>query len=365
MNKPLRPKQKDSDQELAFLPNFCTLDPIFKLTIGAQLLAFVLILAHGDKLSESWDELALLSIFVQWIALASAAVLCLFRPIFSRLTLFWSSCLAYGLVLVTAGGIALVCETFLITTQYQWGSSPDTIGEFVSRCLMISAIIALVALRYYYIQQQWKQKVQLESQAKVEALQARIRPHFLFNSMNIIASLIRSKPQLAELAVEDLSELFRATLKDRGSLVSIEEEIELCQHYIRIENLRLGDRLNMKWDIEDLPKDASIPMLSLQPLMENAIYHGIQPLPEGGTIEITGYREDNQLRLLVYNPVYKGYTRPEQKGNRLALANIRHRWNLLFGHKALVEIESKPNSFLVTLHFPYIKVTKRELVPGV
>src|SRR5579872_6568849 len=210
---PIIPRQEDN----FFLPNFCAAQPVFVLSIGAQLIAFILILAVGDILSESWYELGLLSVFVQWIALASAGMLCLTRRWLAKLSLFWMSIGAYLIIMATTALIAAAAQYMMIKINYQWGSVPETIGQFVTRCLMISSIFTLVALRYFYVQQQWKQRIELESQARVDALQARIRPHFLFNSMNIIASLIHSAPNKAEQAVEDISELFRATLRDTGS----------------------------------------------------------------------------------------------------------------------------------------------------
>jgi len=238
--------------------------------------------------------------------------------------------------------------------DYQWGSAPETMAQFVPRCISISAILAFLALRYFYVQQQWKQRIQLESQARVEALQARIRPHFLFNSMNIIASLIRTQPLLAEQAVEDLSELFRATLRDTGSTVPLSEEWILCRNYLRIEGLRLGDRLTVEADFSQVPEDASLPMLTLQPLVENAIYHGIQPLEKGGTIKIAARMEDNRVHILISNPV-PPFTPIRTSGNKIALANIRHRLNLLFGSQAKLKVDANPDRFEVTLIFPYLK----------
>lgn len=181
-----------------FLPNFCSVTSVFLLSIGAQLIAFVLILATGNNLNESWDELGLLSIFVQWIALTSAGALCLSRRWLSKLSLLWSAVFAYILIVLTTTLIAITAQYLMISINYQWGSTPETMAQFVFRCTVISAILSLVALRYFYVQQQWKQRVELESQARIDALQARIRPHFLFNSMNIIASLIRTDPLMAE-----------------------------------------------------------------------------------------------------------------------------------------------------------------------
>lgn len=338
-----------------FLPNLCALKSIFILAISAQLIAFVLILATGDILSESWDELGLLSVFVQWIVLTSAALLCLSRHALAKLSVTWSAITAYLMVVATTAIIAAAAQYLLIKINYQWGNTPETIGQFVIRCVSISAIMALVALRYFYVQQQWKQRIELESQARVEALQARIRPHFLFNSMNIIASLIQPQPKLAEQAVEDLSEIFRATLKDKGSMVPLSEEWILCRNYLRIEGLRLGERLTLDADLSAVPQDAAIPMLTLQPLMENAIYHGIQPLENGGTVTVTAEMIGNFICIRIKNPI-PPLTQPKPpQGNKIAMANIGHRLNLLFGSHAKLKINRTAEEYEIILTFPYLK----------
>lgn len=350
----------DTNNSLFFLPKFCGLKPLFMLVIGAELLAIVLIVATGDILSESWDELGLLSIFVQWIALASACSVCLCRRWLEKLPLLWSSTIAYMIVMLVTGVIASVAEQFLERFGYQPGNSAEFIPQFIVRCLIISAIISAVAFRYFYMQQQWQERIELETQARVQALQSRIKPHFLFNSMNIIASLIPTRPQLAEQAVEDLSELFRATLKETGSFVALSEEQALSEHYVRIEKLRLGRRLEVVWSLGDIPKDAAVPMLTLQPLMENAIYHGIQPLPEGGVVTVSGEFDGLNVKIKVHNPLFSGVAEGLKKhsGNRLALDNIKHRLYLLFGPDGNLTANPGKESYEVILEFPYKKITE-------
>lgn len=338
-----------------FLPNFCSVRSILALCIAAQLIAFVFILATGDILSESWDELGLLSIYVQWMALGSAGLLCIFRPWLSKLTLFWSATMAYVITLIASACISYLAQYLLIRMHYQWAGTSETIPQFMVRCTAISAIIALVTLRYFYILQQWKERIELESQARVEALQSRIRPHFLFNSMNIIASLIRTRPVQAEQAVEDLSDLFRATLRDSGSMVAMSEEWRLCENYLRIEGLRLGDRLTVHVDLTRIPQNAAIPMLTLQPLIENAIYHGIQALEAGGTVSVVGEMQDNIIEVLISNPVPPYSLRRKSTGNKIAVANITHRLHLLFGNQANLTAEVSEHLYAVKLVFPYFE----------
>ena len=213
---------------------------------------------------------------------------------------------------------------------------------------MVSGLV----LRYIYIQHQWRQRVRRESEARIQALQARIRPHFLFNSMNTIASLIQVRPDTAEEVVEDLADLFRGALNDNRD-TDLATELDLVQRYFRIEQLRLGDRLQLEWRIDDLPRDARVPLLILQPLVENAVYHGIQPLPDGGTGVVTGGREDGRVWIQVDNPVPpKGTARPGP-GNRMAQENIAQRLRFLYGGRARFEAGREGDRYRVRLTFPY------------
>ncbi|MBK6350801.1 MAG: histidine kinase [Proteobacteria bacterium] len=176
--------------------------------------------------------------------------------------------------------------------------------------VMIAAVVGAMTLRYFYVSQQWRRSVELEARARIHALQARIRPHFLFNSMNTIAALTRSNPVQAEEAIEDLSDLFRVSLSDARAQITLQEEIEIARTYQRIEQLRLGDRLQVRWDVGALPPRCMVPSLLLQPLLENAIGHGIEPLPQGGIVDIRGRLGEGAIMLEVTNPKPPGTPPP-------------------------------------------------------
>lgn len=133
--------------------------------------------------------------------------------------------------------------------------------EFLLRNIAIAAIVSALAFRYFYVQLQWRLNLESEAEARIQALQSGIRPHFLFNSMNIIANFIRSQPALAEQVVEGLADLFRVSLGDTRVPVTLERELEVCHEYLRIEQLRLGERLSIEWCIDSLPADALVPAL--------------------------------------------------------------------------------------------------------
>ena len=172
--------------------------------------------------------------------------------------------------------------------------------------------------------------------------------------MNTIAALTRSDPKRAEEAVEDLADLFRATLRDSHSPLRLKEELELTRIYQRIEALRLGDRLAVTWDVGELPMRAFVPGLTVQPLLENAIYHGIEPLENGGTVTISGRVVAGEVELVVSNPVAQnGAVGEPRNGNRLALDNIRQRLDLAYGGRGSLRVEQQADRYQVTVRFPY------------
>jgi two-component system, LytTR family, sensor histidine kinase AlgZ len=171
--------------------------------------------------------------------------------------------------------------------------------------------------------------------------------------MNTIAALTRSNPARAEQAVQDLADLFRATLSDKRDTITLAEELEVARTYQRMEQLRLGERLHVDWKVEPLPQHALVPSLMLQPLLENAIYHGIEPRAEGGTVTITGEVAAGLVTIVVRNPLDP--SPGPREGNRLALANIRERLSLLYGERALMKSGRFDAEYIVTLRFPLVE----------
>jgi two-component system sensor histidine kinase AlgZ len=221
------------------------------------------------------------------------------------------------------------------------------------RNLGISAIFSAIVLRFFYIQHQWKQNVRAEAQARLQALQSRIRPHFLFNSLNTIASLTQIDADQAEAAVENLADLFRNNLADASLHISLADELKLTQRYLEIEKLRLGDRLQLRWSVDELPKDASVPRLILQPLMENAIYHGIEPMSHGGTIGVDGHLYQNEIYISISNPLSKQPNSEQRQGNKIAQDNIRQRLAAIYGDAGKLSVQEDENDYIITLILPY------------
>jgi len=332
-----------------FLPDLCAPQSILFLVLIAELLVFVLVLADSGSTQFSWAQLGLTSLFVQWLTLTSAAVLCNLRKFFGTISVPLAASIAYGLVLLLTFILSLISIWVMEGQEFQWQSLNWNI---VFRYLAISAIITGLMFRYLYLQQQFVKQKHAELHARIQALQSRIRPHFLFNSMNIIASLVSVDPDLAEVVVEDLSALFRASLSETGSgQVALEEELELCRRYIRIEKLRLDDRLSVEWSVDVDPSTIKIPLLTLQPLLENAIYHGIQPLPEGGVVLVNISEQKGALSIKVTNPVANN-SNQHSSGNRMAIENIRSRLKAIYGEDARVEVAVQGERFETFISFP-------------
>ena len=334
-----------------FLPDFCNIHLVFWVVVIAELLALLLALAYLFT-AEFWYRLGLISLFIQWVGLTSAALLCGLRPLFARMGNLASAISAYGLLLLIT---ALLSElAFLLEHRHglPLGIGALGHGSFLLRNLAIGAIIHALVLRYLYVQHQWRRQVEAEALARLQALRARIRPHFLFNSLNTIASLTRSQPAVAEEAVQDLADLFRATLGDARDRVSLAEEIAITRQYVQLEALRLGDRLDVDWELIDLPDQLLVPSLLLQPLVENAIYHGIEPLAEGGVIRVWARADARQVIIRVSNPTPAADNRKAREGNRIAQDNIRQRLALAYGELASLRAGQREDRYEVELRFP-------------
>jgi two-component system, LytTR family, sensor histidine kinase AlgZ len=348
----MRLKRPTTNCDDLFLPDFCAMRMVFVVVIIAELAAFVLALAPLDvPLTDRWNNLGMISLYVQWCALGSCTVLCVVRPWLCGMSNIQAGLISYALILLV---IVLVTElAFWFIYKPGYSETQAWHWHFLLRNVVIGALISGPILRYFYVQNQWRRNVQAESEARLQALQSRIRPHFLFNSMNTIASLIPAEPQQAENAVENLADLFRVSLSDARDLITLSEELDLCHRYLDIEALRLGERLQQAWHIEALPKDALVPPLLIQPLLENAIYHGIEPLTDGGTIEINGQMDNKQITITIRNPLNHHSSQASARGNQLAQDNIRERLVGLYGNHGNLQIETDGQYYQVTIRFPY------------
>ena len=347
-NKPssLDVKQEMTDAE-ALIPDLCQGKAVLWLILFSEALVLVLILLSSDVLAFQWDDFGMLSFYVQWVVLITAACLCRVRLHVKQLSLNQLLLISFMTIMVVNLAISLMTlyglnRFIALSLDWQW----------VVRNQIICAVVGLLLLHYLYSQLQWRLQSRSELQSRVQALQSRIRPHFLFNSMNIIASLIHVDPDKAEQAVEDLSELFRASLKEAGLEVTLQQELELCKKYVHIEKLRLGNRLNVEWHVT-ASDETPIPMLTLQPLLENAILHGIQPLAEGGTVHVALAEVNGEFQIEVRNPHPQQVMNDRhEKGNQMALENIRHRLAALYGDQIQMVSRVEQGLYVSRIRYP-------------
>ncbi|TAK38697.1 MAG: sensor histidine kinase [Lysobacteraceae bacterium] len=336
-----------------WLPDLCRLPRLAMLFAVAELVVLVVALAPGG---EVWTpgQFASASAFALWLALSIAVLLCASRARLSRLPLALGALAAIACALLVALlGAALVYQLDA-ALGYDLVPGEVRLGEFAGASAAIAALITAVVLRYLYVLEGWQAQVRASAQAQADALQARIRPHFLFNSLNTIVGLVRRDPLLAERALLDLSDLFRAALGAGETGSNLREEVELAERYLAIESLRLGPRLQVEWRRDEpLPWDLPLPRLLLQPLVENAVLHGIARLPEGGRVEISLACVDDTLRIGVANPVPPRVAATDHHGGaRHAQRSIGDRLAHAFGPRARLTVDAGAGYYRCELRVP-------------
>ncbi len=372
----MKPNARPQKRTELFLPDFCGIQMLFDTLVVGELLALILTLDPAARNHNGWQDLALISLFIQWVALCSLAGLCLLRRVLERIGDIPAAIVSFGVISLITLGISEIAYQYFLPdvqlgpNQFNWlfDSNADVLGtphavnaalpyhsEFLLRNTAIGSIVGALTLRYFYVRHQWRQRMEMESKARIQALQSRIRPHFLFNSMNTIASLTRSAPELAEQVTEDLADLFRVSLADASVSTRLDQELELCRRYLRIEGHRFGPRLRTVIAVDDLPANARLPGLTLQPLLENAIYHGIEPAAQGGEVRLEGRFDAGRIQLCVINslPGNQG-AKTARDGNQMAIDNVSMRLDAFFSGQAKLSIDEQPQSYQVTLEFPYV-----------
>lgn len=339
-----------------YIPDFCRGETVFRLILVLELIAIVFALAGYHPQRSIILDIAQLSMFIQWIGLASAGLLCLLRKqdwLKGDWVVTVSSLLVTVLMTVVMSVVAYRANQWVDLDLFE---SSD-LGGVVFRHVAIALVIQGLALRYFYVQHASRNMLMTESRARLQALQARIRPHFLFNSLNTIASLTHDQPDRAERAIESLAELFRASLKADSS-ISLQQEIDFTREYIELEKLRLDDRLRIVWQIDAELHNIMLPALTLQPLVENAIYHGIEPMPGGGEVTIS-IQQQQALTISISNPLSEKKLQQHSKGNKMALENIRERLDLAFQGQAKIEHIVENDLYKVVIRVPQKVVAGR------
>jgi two-component system sensor histidine kinase AlgZ len=344
---------KTDTRQQHFLPDFGSLGIALRLVLFAELIAIVITIGRNETFdARAWQDFNLLSAFALGVTLATLVVLKLASPLLRRVSVVTGSLVVVLLVLI----ITAVATDGLIFALYDLRLIPDRWPEWreslLVRSLLIALIVSVLGLRYAVLQHRADADARLRQDASLQALQARIRPHFLFNSLNSVASLTRSDPPRAEAVLHDLADLFRELMRDARKLVPLAAEREISRQYLEIEKLRLGERLKVRWKVGELPRNVQIPALTLQPLLENAIYHGIEPRFAGGTITIEMWTEARTLNIMISNPLPEVAHKSHSGGNKIAMDNIRLRLATQFGERATLQTFEEGGLFHVKLKLP-------------
>ncbi|GLR12370.1 alginate biosynthesis protein AlgZ/FimS [Chitinimonas prasina] len=333
MNSPLPQSVPDK------LPDTRNLGVMLRVLLSANLFALGLALWSTDSVRDAMREYIAQAALLQPTLLFALGSLALLRDRLLRLP--------YGMGVTVC---VLLCTAIGMLVRIGLADFYPLVAQSYLRTLVASSALTLLLLGYFRLRS--RAMSPLLTEARLQALQARIRPHFLFNSLNAVLSLIRSEPRKAEEALEDLADLFRVFMAENRDLVPLAREVALASQYLRIEGLRLGGRMQLEWHSERMPADALVPPLVLQPLLENAVYHGIEPAIAPGIISINIFRSRDELHIDIRNPYYKEGG-DHHSGNKMAMGNIRERLRLHFDAEASLKTTVGNDYYQVHVTMPY------------
>ncbi|MBJ6978783.1 MULTISPECIES: histidine kinase [unclassified Luteimonas] len=323
--------------------------------IAGEGLALVLALASNAG-EDRWLYFGLASLLIQWVALLTLALMYALRSALGRLHAVYLAWTALGLLVANAW---LVGTLTWVTLRDAWPMEETWAGFFV-RLTGIALILGLMALATFRITWSSRQLALRTKQAELESLQARTHPHFLFNTLNTAAALVHARPDAAETLLLDLSDLFRAALTG-PSYIPLEQEVDLTKRYLSIEHLRLGKRLDVRWELPVPLPAVSLPSLSLQPLVENAVRHGIERREGGGSIDILVTSDAQHLILSVRNDLPAGVTPDDGRGHGVGLASVSQRIDDMTGGEGGVDTHTSAGRHVATIRIPWASALRRAL----
>lgn len=330
------------------IPDCCNIGVIFRALLAANGSVFVGILLQTSDFRLGLLAFVESSMLIELACLSSLLALCGLRKA-TRTIPPWGQRVSCALVPAAVTGLII---HLLSSVEWLWNSFSNLT---VLKGMMAAALLGSLLQHYFELRTRAFSPALVE--ARLQALQARIQPHFLFNSLNAVLSLIRTEPHRAETTLEDLADLFRVLMSDPRRMTNLESEVRLCRQYLSIEKIRLGDRLHVKWKTQNISdavlRKATMPVLLLQPLLENAVHYGVEPASKPVQIQVHVNRSVDRIEIVVINP-YHGDT-PSEAGNHMALDNIRERLALLYDVEAQLTTTIARGLFEVRLRFPYVK----------
>ncbi len=327
------------------LPDFRNLGTVLRILLAvnaAVAVAVLLIEPQWQLWSAAWFEAVA---YVEPCLMVELMLLYALQPVFER------HAYAAGavVILVLTGAVVAAVDLLLFRA---WALGPTSLARHLAMGLLAAGVL----LGYFRLR--GKALSPAIAEARLQALQARIRPHFLFNSINAVLSLVRTEPRRAEVALEDMADLFRVLMRDNRELAPLADEIELCRQYLALEKLRLGERLHVEWHLNSMPGDALVPPLVLQPILENAVYHGIEPSSTPGVVSINVFYKSGDVHAIVCNP-YRVDGGRHHGGNKMALGNVRERLALHFDAEASLTSRVKSDAYEVHIRLPYRAAASR------
>ncbi|MFZ5483231.1 MAG: sensor histidine kinase [Pseudomonadota bacterium] len=321
------------------LPNFRNKGVILRMVLIAEGASLIAAYAYQPRVEGFLTDYVMQRQLFEPALLLSTLFLFVMAPRLMAMRYRNGVLVAVGLVLLATSLVHMAIQALF----------PTGLTQPLHQSLILCLATCVPVLGYF----NWRHRALSPAlvEARLMALQSRIRPHFLFNSLNTVLSLIRAEPRRAEQMLENLAELYRALLSEASTLVPLSRELEIAQAYAEIEAIRLGARLSVNWQCQGAPGDALIPPLTLQPLLENAVNHGVEPAPKGGMVSVTAFLKGDQLNLVVRNPILRSVAR--RPGNRIALANIRERLALHFDAEAEMSAYESGDEYVVQIRLPY------------
>jgi two-component system sensor histidine kinase AlgZ len=287
--------------------------------VAGEALALVLALAPGAG-GDRWVYFGLASLAIQWISFLALGGLYLLRGVLGNLPMQRVAWIALGILMASTSAVGSAAWLLLRQT---WPMAQDAWPSFLFRLASITLVLGLFGLVVFQNQWRARQLSLRAKQAELESLQARIRPHFLFNTLNTAIALVRQRPAAVEELLLDLADLFRAALSGPRA-IPLSDELALTRRYLEIESLRFGDRLSVEWSLPGMLPTIDVPALSIQPLAENAIRHGIEPNASGGVVDISVVVDKAEVRITIGNGI-AGETDGNRAGHHIGLNSARER----------------------------------------
>jgi len=326
------------------MPNFCKNSTILIIVIFALLVALIVALLQSEQPSLTYFNLA--GLYMVWLFLFWSLCICTVGKL--KLKDYWR----YAYCVASCLTIFLAYDSFAqyITTDF------IDVGRLF-RFGVIALIFLLISLRVVQLANIYSERSRADLQTRLSALQSKIEPHFLFNSLNTIAELTHTDPKQAESAINSLATILRSNLKDDEAFHTVEDEITLCEKYIELEKWRIGQRLRITFTTASQAKTAIIPKLLFQPLIENAVRHGIAPFQYGGSIEVIINNHKKQLICAITNTVESKESIPEEhhrelQGHGIAINNLRERLFVIYDDRYNIKAKQSNHSYHVELSLP-------------